>query len=58
MGSFRQLATMIRHVHETHVHGITEEDAEEVALAQGEADTCRPGFADAGQVTETEDLQA
>ncbi|MEN2711604.1 hypothetical protein ACQKOH_00290 [Sphingomonas sp. NPDC092331] len=58
MGSFRQLATMIRHVHETHVHGITEEDGEEVALAQAEADTGQPGFVDAGQVTETEDLQA
>ncbi|WP_171012618.1 MULTISPECIES: hypothetical protein [unclassified Sphingomonas] len=52
MGSFRQLATMIRHVHETHVHGIAEEDAEAFLPAQDEAGT------DEERLAETEDLQA
>ena len=58
MGSFRQLATMIRHVHETHIHGTAEEDAEGITLEQGEAGTDRPGFANDAQVAETEDVQA
>lgn len=58
MGSFRQLATMIRHVHETHIHGIAEEDAEGITLEQGGAGADRPGFAEDAQVAETEKVQA
>jgi hypothetical protein len=32
MGSMRQLASMIRHVHEVHSQGITEDNNDEAAL--------------------------
>jgi len=36
MGSYRQWATMMQHVHKTHAEGITEEDTEEFLLARDE----------------------
>ncbi|MEP9358029.1 hypothetical protein [Sphingomonas sp. KR3-1] len=39
MGSIRQWATMIRHVHKTHIEdGIEEETGETLALSPDEAD--------------------
>ncbi|MDF2386811.1 hypothetical protein JMG10_35445 [Nostoc ellipsosporum NOK] len=49
---------MIRHVHETHIHGIAEEDAEGITLEQGGAGVDQPGFAEDAQVAETEKVQA
>lgn len=34
MGSYRQWATMMQHVHKTHAEGVTEEETEEFLLAQ------------------------
>lgn len=34
MGSYRQWATMMRHVHKTHAEGVTEEETEELLLAR------------------------
>ncbi|MBB4841182.1 hypothetical protein HNP52_004279 [Sphingomonas kyeonggiensis] len=34
MGSYRQWATMMQHVHKTHAEGVTEEETEEFLPAQ------------------------
>ncbi len=34
MGSYRQWATMMQHVHRTHAEGVTEEETEEFLLAE------------------------